>query len=245
MLGDLPDSLKIIIYFENNEKASKDEIIDSFEHLENVERALTSLVIKGVLSKEGDIYKQGPFFRRSLRKMQEVYMLVAKLDGEQKTKELIMRGLLIEAFFPPRYILDKLRKTCLGMLPLNLVYKVLPFEENEVEEFLIREERRKLVEITKILSRNVPPSQIYFRFPRLLYIYIKDLRGLSPEEIKRIKDAWRANGLSVYEEEFVSGLYTRDLIDEARNCLSSRKDLTNRIREKLYVELYRLIQPVF
>jgi hypothetical protein len=240
MSDNLPVSIKIICYFRDKREASESNILDSFEDKkEDIKEAMNTLVDRGVLLKEGDMYKQGPHFELIKTKMQEVHKHVTELDTEREIKEWVMRGLLIEvfslierSFYTTRPFSSVHLKTLhpdIVFLPLKLLYEVLPFERKEVEKFLLGENKRKFIQILKVLGKDITPSQLYFRSPYWIYTY---LTNLSPEENDKVKKSWEAKGSKIYEEDFVLGHYTREVADKARGYLLSKKDLMNGIREK-------------
>jgi hypothetical protein len=220
MSDELPTPARIIFYFKDKREASECDVLDFFENKGNAKKALSTLVNKGVLLEKGGAYKQGPHFEPMERKMQEVYKHVSELDKERETTEWIMRGSLIETFFIPYR----------QFLPLSVIYEVLPFERKEIENFLMRESKRGLVVFSKILSRYMPPSQIFSHSPFRFY---RNLDNLSPEEVEKVKESWKIKGEEVYEEDFLFGRYSGDVADKARRYMSSRTDLINIIKERL------------
>jgi len=220
MPDELPIPAKIIFYFKDKREANENDVLDSFRDAEAVKKALSTLVNKGVLLEKEGAYKQGPLFEPMRKKMQEVYKHVSELDKEREINEWIIRGSLLETFFIPYR----------QFLPLDLVYEVLPFERKEIEEFLMRESKRGLVVLSKILSRYMPPTQIFSSSPFRFY---RNLENLSAEEIEKVKESWRVKGEQVYEEDFLFGHYSEEVVDKAKSYLSSRTDIIRVIKERL------------
>ena len=220
MSDEIPIPAKIIFYFKDKRVASECDVLDSFGTKRTVKKALRTLVKKGVLLEKEGAYKQGPYYEPMQRNMQEVYKHVEELDEARETTEWVMRGSLIETFFIPHR----------QFLPLSLVYEVLPFEKKAMEDFLMRETKRGLVVLSKILSRYMPPSQIFSRSPFRFY---RNLENLSPDEMETVKESWKAKGEQIYEEDFLFGHYSGEVLDKAKRYLSSRTDLIKVIKERL------------
>lgn len=232
MSDELPTPVRILLYFKNKQEVSESEFLANSKGQKNTRKTLELFVEKGVLLKKDGGYKKGPHFEITQKKMRKVFKQVGKLDKERENREWIVRGSLIETFLTLyRHILETLYRCGQKriFLPLNLIYEALPFERTEVERFLMRESKRGLVGITRVLSRDITASQLFSRSP---YRFYNSLQNLSPKEVEKVKEHWRASGAQVYEEDFVFGLYPREVVDRALGNLSSRDDLINMISEK-------------
>lgn len=238
-MGYVPYTVKIMRFLKNRGEVSLDEILGNFGDGKIIRNSIKMMVDRGVLLKEEDMIKQGEHFNKVHEGMEKSY----KPFEEVKNKELVMRGSLIVMFYHYEKFLGKLN-IIQGRpaLPLNLVYRVLPFEKNEVEEFLKKESEKGCIKIIKLLGRHSPPSQIFLRFPHVIDRDIEIVEGLSPEEIENIKKYWRVRlgPYPSFEEDFISGFYTKRLEYETREFLSSRNHLSEEIRDKLDLELNRL-----